>query len=420
MSTSYRICIGSDHGGFRHKQDLIPHLRALGHTVEDAGPDTDAPVDYPRLAARVAEAVSSGRADYGIMIDGAGIGSAMTANKFPGVLAAACYSEALARNSREHNGANVLTLGAGITNLTESKQIIAAFLATDHSVERHVARVRMIREYERKHMGTSTPNPGDLSPEDIARISRRVQDLLRQAPPASTPGSLPIPPDELPNLIDHTILKPEATRADVEKLCAEARQYGFFSVCVNPSYVSLCRQLLRGTGVKVCAVVGFPLGADATQVKALETRQAIRDGAQEIDMVINIGALRSGDMDRVTRDIRAVVEDCIDGRALCKVILETALLTDEEKVRACEASMKARAHYVKTSTGFSKGGATAEDIALMARTVAPKKLGVKASGGVKTYDDVVKMVQAGATRVGCSASVAIVEEAKARAAGTRG
>lgn len=416
MASTFRICIGSDHGGYPYKQELIPFLRSLGHQVEDLGTHSESPADYPRFAAKVAETVSRGRADYGIMIDGAGIGSAMTANKFPGVLAAACYSEALAKNSREHNGANVLTLGAGITTLTESKQIIATFLATGHSVERHVARVKMIKEYEQRPMAASSLNHGDLSPDDIARISQRVQALLKGQTPASpTGGALPVSVKDLPKLIDHTILKPDATKSDVEKLCAEAIQYGFFSVCVNPSYVSLCRQLLRGTSTKVCAVVGFPLGADATQVKALETRRAIRDGAQEIDMVINIGALKSGDDALVTKDIRSVVEDCIDGRALCKVILETALLTDDEKVRACEASMKARAHYVKTSTGFSKGGATAEDIALMARVTAAKKLGVKASGGVKAYADVVKMVQAGATRVGCSASVAIVEEAKALA-----
>jgi deoxyribose-phosphate aldolase len=161
--------------------------------------------------------------------------------------------------------------------------------------------------------------------------------------------------------------------------------------------------------------VGFPLGAQSPEIKALETRKAIREGATEIDMVINIGALKSKDEALVLRDIRAVVEACRDGRALSKVIFETALLTDDEKVRACELSMKAGADYVKTSTGFASGGATAEDIALMAKTVAPKKLGVKASGGIRTYDDAVRMIEAGATRIGASASVRILEEAKARA-----
>jgi deoxyribose-phosphate aldolase len=174
--------------------------------------------------------------------------------------------------------------------------------------------------------------------------------------------------------------------------------------------------LLRGSAVKLCCVVGFPLGAQAPQIKALEARKAIREGAGEIDMVINIGALKGGDTALVLRDIRAVVEACKDGRALSKVIFETALLTDEEKITACELSMKAGADYVKTSTGFSSGGATVEDIALMAKTVAPRKLGVKASGGVRTYDDAVRMIRAGATRIGASASVKIVAEARARAA----
>ncbi|MFZ2493069.1 MAG: deoxyribose-phosphate aldolase [Thermoanaerobaculia bacterium] len=220
-------------------------------------------------------------------------------------------------------------------------------------------------------------------------------------------------PEDVVKLIDHTVLKPEATAEDIEKLCAEAREHGFYSVCVNPTWVPKVKQLLRGTDVKVCAVVGFPLGAQSPEIKTLEARRAIREGAQEIDMVINIGALKSGDDRLVARDIRGVVEACDEGRALSKVILETALLSDSEKVRGCELSMKAGADYVKTSTGFSKGGATAEDIALMARTVAPRKLGVKASGGVRTYADVLKMVEAGATRIGSSNSVKIVEEARA-------
>ncbi|MCX6545307.1 MAG: deoxyribose-phosphate aldolase [Acidobacteria bacterium] len=217
-------------------------------------------------------------------------------------------------------------------------------------------------------------------------------------------------------MIDHTLLKPEATKADVERLCDEARRFGFYSVCVNPTYVRQAKALLRGTQVKVCCVVGFPLGAQPPESKALEARRAIREGAGEIDMVINIGALKSRDEGLVLRDIRAVVESCKDGRALSKVIFETALLTDDEKIRACELSMKAGADYVKTSTGFSSGGATAEDVRLMAQTVAPKKLGVKAAGGIRTYDDAVKMITAGATRIGASASVKIVEEAQARAA----
>jgi deoxyribose-phosphate aldolase len=412
MTNVWGIAIGSDHGGLALKTDLVVQLKAWGHQVHDLGTHTSDPVDYPVIAEKVARAVASRTADFGIVIDGAGIGSAMTANKVPGVLAAACYNEALARNAREHNGATVLTLGAGQTGAAEAAAIARVFLTTEHTVARHVARVDQIRALERKSMSAS-PSP-NLSPEDVQRIADRVKSLLAGGSAPRT-GGAPIPPDEVCRLIDHTILKPEASQADVEKLCREAIQFNFYSVCVNPHWVKVARNLLRNTPVKVCAVVGFPLGAVTPQIKALETRRALRDGAQEIDMVINIGALKSGDDKLVLQDIRGVVEDCRDARALCKVILENSLLTQEEKIRACELSMKAGAHYVKTSTGMSSGGATAEDIALMARVTAPKKLGVKASGGVRTFADVVKMVGAGATRVGCSSSVKIMEEARALA-----
>jgi len=412
MSKALRVAIGADHGGFDTKQGLIPHLKNLGHSVQDVGTTSKDPVDYPRIASQVARAISTGQADIGIIIDGAGIGSAMTANKFPGVLAAACYNEALARNSREHNGANILTLGAGQTNLADCLKIADIFLNTGCTVERHLNRVNMIKEYEKANM-SSMSLPSDLSPEDIQRIADRVKSLLGGG--ARSSSGAPIPPEKLAKLIDHTVLKAETSAGDVEKLCKEAVQYGFYSVCVNPMWVKKARERVRGSSVKVCAVVGFPLGAVTPQIKSLETRRALRDGAQEIDMVINIGALKSKDDKLVLQDIRGVVEDCNDARAICKVIFENSLLTDEEKIRACELSMKAGAHYVKTSTGMSSGGATAEDIALMARITAPKKLGVKASGGVRTYADVVKMVHAGATRVGCSSSVKIIEEAKALA-----
>lgn len=254
----------------------------------------------------------------------------------------------------------------------------------------------------------------ELSAEDVERIAAKVKEMLGKGG-AARPAEPAMTPERVAKLIDHTLLKPDATAADVEKLCAEARQHGFFSVCVNPVFVPQVKKLLQGSAVKVCCVVGFPLGAQDPQIKLLEARKAIREGAQEVDMVVNVGALKGKDDALVLRDIRGVVEACKDGRALSKVILETSLLTDEEKVRACELSMKAGADYVKTSTGFSSGGATAEDIALMARTVAPRKLGVKASGGVRTYADLLKMVQAGATRVGASASVKILEEARAAA-----
>jgi deoxyribose-phosphate aldolase len=383
--------------------------------VRDLGTNSKEPVDYPKIAHAVAELVASGAVRFGIMVDGAGIGSAMTANKVPGVLAAAAYSEDLARNSREHNDANVLTLGAGQVDTETAKRIVDVFLTTDCTVDRHRKRVNMIRDYDKK--GPRDVSPTDLSADEISRIAERVKQLLQQGGSAPAVVAAALPPEKLVKLIDHTVLKPDATAVDIEKLCSEAKEYGFYSVCVNPTWVSKARALLRGTSVKVCAVVGFPLGAQAPDTKTLEARRALREGAQEIDMVINIGALKSKDDILVARDIRGVVETCDEARALSKVILETALLTDEEKVRACQLAMKAGADFVKTSTGFSKSGATAEDIALMARTVAPRKLGVKAAGGVRTYADVVKMVNAGATRIGSSNSVAIYKEAVQMASG---
>lgn len=408
-----QIALGADHGGFELKEQLKSYLRQQGHSIRDLGTNSKDPVDYPKIARDVAELVSAGTARFGIMVDGAGIGSAMTANKVPGILAAAVYNEGLARNAREHNDANVLTLGAGQVDVETAKRIVDVFLTTECTVDRHRKRVSMIRDLDKKGARNVSRNAsGDLSPEDMARIAERVRELLQGgggvAPQAA---AVALPPDKLVKLIDHTILKPEATDEDIEKLCNEAKQYRFYSVCVNPVWVTKARTILRGTDVKICAVVGFPLGAQSPEIKTLEARRALREGAKEIDMVINIGALKSKDDLLVARDIRGVVEVCDEARAVSKVILETALLTDEEKVRGCQLSMKAGADFVKTSTGFSKSGATVEDVALMARTVAPRKLGVKASGGVRTYEDVVKMVQAGATRVGSSNSVKIVEEA---------
>jgi deoxyribose-phosphate aldolase len=210
-------------------------------------------------------------------------------------------------------------------------------------------------------------------------------------------------------LIDHTILKPEATKDEVLKVCAEALKFGFASVCVNGYWVPLVAGELRGSPVKVCTVVGFPLGAMSTAAKVAETLGAIKDGASEIDMVINIGALRGGDKDAVEADIKAVVAASHAHGAIVKVILETALLDDDQKMLACRLSQKAGADFVKTSTGFSKSGATAADIALMRGVVGPS-MGVKASGGVRTLADLRAMVAAGASRVGASASVAIVQE----------
>ncbi|QNG61166.1 deoxyribose-phosphate aldolase [Metabacillus idriensis] len=209
------------------------------------------------------------------------------------------------------------------------------------------------------------------------------------------------------SMIDHTALKPETTKAQIEALCAEAKEYKFASVCVNPTWVENAAALLKGTDVKVCTVIGFPLGATTVETKAFETKDAIAKGATEVDMVINIGALKDKNDELVERDIRAVV-DAAKGKALTKVIIEASLLTEEEKVRACELSVKAGADFVKTSTGFSTGGATVEDIALMRKTVGPD-LGVKASGGVRDRAGALAMVEAGATRIGASAGISIVK-----------
>jgi deoxyribose-phosphate aldolase len=212
-------------------------------------------------------------------------------------------------------------------------------------------------------------------------------------------------------LIDHTLLKTGATAADVERLCREAGEFGFWSVCVNPFNVRQAAMLLRGSPVKVCTVVGFPLGANLTETKVYETRFALRDGASEIDMVINIGALKAGNDSVALSDIQNVVQACREGHALCKVILEADVLTDAEKTRACQLCVKAGADFVKTSTSFSSGGATVADVALMARLVKPHGLGVKASGGIRSLVDLRRMVAAGATRIGTSSGVRIVQEA---------
>jgi deoxyribose-phosphate aldolase len=248
-------------------------------------------------------------------------------------------------------------------------------------------------------------------------VSKRT-DAVRSVV-ASTPGGVRLAaslgvgqvPADIAKLIDHTLLKPDATYADIDKLCDEAKKHGFASVCVNPMHVKRAADALRGAAPLVCTVIGFPLGATPREIKVLETRKALRDGAREIDMVIAIGALKSGDHAYVFDDIRAVAEATHEGRAILKVIIETALLTDEEKVAACVLAKRARADFVKTSTGFAKGGATAHDVALMARAVE-YKLGVKASGGVGSAADAQKMVAAGATRIGASVGVKIVQEAR--------
>ena len=436
MTGPKTIALGADHGGFDLKTVLAAHLRKAGYQVEDVGTLSREAVDYPVFARAVAEAVSSGSADVGIMIDGAGIGSCMAANKVPGVRAALAYDLSSARNSREHNNANVLTLGAGLIGAALAQQIVDVWLATECTEPRHLKRVAMFGE------AISGQNMADmnLSDQDIDRVVTRLHEIigpirsagqatgasvgnnpeaarefirlgatgLTSVAPAERPGDIP---GDLARYIDHTLLKPNATEEQILKLCAEALEFNFRSVCVNPTWVPLAAKLLRGSEVLTCTVVGFPLGANEPAIKAMEARRAIRNGAREIDMVINVGALKGGDDALVLRDIRAVVESCVDGNAVCKVILETALLSDEEKRRASKLARTARAHFVKTSTGFSTGGATVSDVALMSEVVRGAGMEVKASGGISSYSDARAMIEAGATRLGVSASIGIVQEA---------
>lgn len=433
MAKNLKLALGSDHGGLELKNQLLGYLQSRGFFVQDCGTHSKEAVDYPRIAYTVARLVASGTCDLGIIVDGAGIGSAMAANKVRGVRAAACYSVVLAKNSREHNDANVLTLGSGQTNFETAKQIVETFLAGECVEERHRKRVQLINAIQDgpietgAHQATLLATVGEprvsASQTDLERIAKRVQELLASQgnPPIAATVSRPgFSPAQIAQLIDHTVLRPDTTRADIEQLCREARQAKFYSVCVNPTWVSLARQLLEGSTVKVCCVVGFPLGAQPPETKAMEARAAIRAGAKEIDMVINVGALKSGDDEMVLRDIRGVVEACRDGSAKCKVIFETSLLTNEEKARACELSVKAHADFVKTSTGFSTGGATVEDVSLMSRIVRDKGLGVKASGGVRSLADLLKMVAAGATRIGTSSGLKILKEASGEVVSSEG
>jgi deoxyribose-phosphate aldolase len=486
----HTLAIGADHGGFELKQQLAEHIRSRGNAVEDCGTHSTEAVDYPLIAAEVAQRVADGRAEVGVIVDGAGIGSAMAANKFPGVRAALCYDLSSARNAREHNNANVLTLGASLIGAGLARQIVDVFLDTQCTAERHLRRAAMIDDIDRELRngeanrqppappGVLTPDhligreaklppaePGaaglvkrianseasltDISELDLKRVADRIAqmlgagasvgghaehtcteacgfckscaelnpDLVRRfinlgADRIAHRGEGGAVPKDIARYIDHTLLRPDATFDQVTKLCNEAREFGFASVCVNPCYVSHCAGLLRGSRVKVCTVIGFPLGANATETKALEARRAIREGATEVDMVINVGALKSGRDELAYRDIRAVVEAAQDGGAICKVILETALLNDDEKTRACQAARRARADFVKTSTGFGPGGATADDVALMSRAVSGTKMGVKASGGIRNLQDAEQMIRAGATRIGASAGVRIVKESQ--------
>lgn len=486
------VALGSDHGGYALKEHLKGWLEERGHRVVDCGTHDGARCDYPVIAAAVAQQIAEGRCARGIIVDGAGIGSAMMANKIKGVRAALCYDVSSANNAREHNDANVLTLGARLIGVGLAEQIAETFLTTICVEERHKKRVAMIEAIaaelaccaacgpdgspadervagrasnadnaalspgssssstfrarsaawlgrgQGRGQSESMDNLDRLSSEDLERVASRIAEMMasgearggmwcfgdvcvdaRLARPWIDAGVARLS-NGLGNIqsvasiaqyIDHTLLKPDATESQITQLCNEAAEHRFKSVCVNPVWVRRAADLLRGSGVLVCTVVGFPLGATVRDIKALEARRAIRDGAKEIDMVIDIGALKGGDDEAVFKDIRAVVDACEDGRALCKVIIETALLTDEEKVRACVAARRARADFVKTSTGFASGGATAGDVALMARVVADARMGVKASGGVRSLSDFEAMVGAGATRIGASAGIKIMKEA---------
>jgi len=453
---SHRVALASDHGGYLLKEALERYLSGKGVSVLDLGTHSTESCDYPVFARKAAEAVASGQAQRAVVIDGAGIGSCMVANKIGGVRAGMAFDVATARNAREHNDANVLTLGASYLSEADARAIVDVFLTTECTVDRHRRRVRMIDALEGNRPGRAlgmasgssdyerlvgqitkvlTANPGMLggllsTPKDGAaeavcvtcttctghcasQAPDSVRSLVENAPGSRVSSHLGVAgvPKDVARLIDHTLLRADATYDEIDQLCDEAREYGFASVCVNPIYVKRCAERLRGASSVVCTVIGFPLGATPKEVKALEARRALRDGAKELDMVIAIGALKSGDHQAVFDDIRLVREVAGDSGALLKVIIETALLTDEEKIAASLLSRRARADFVKTSTGFSKSGATAHDVALMARAV-DHKLGVKASGGVKNAADAGEMILAGATRIGASVGLKIVQEVR--------
>ncbi len=467
MAAGGRVVLGADHGGYALKEAIKRHLTSRGVEVLDVGTGSTDAVDYPVFARAAAEAVASGQAGRGIVVDGAGIGSAMVANKVSGVRAGMAFDLATAKNAREHNDANILTLGAGYLSEDLALQIVDVFLSTECTAERHRRRVAMIDAIDadrgiapeglhRPATWRSSPpmtspsfdslvdqitqilaaNPSLLVPPTcvgcaaagatecpagghcVTRCPDTVRSMIACVGPgcrvSAAPGVGEVPKD-LAKFIDHTLLRADATYADIDRLCDEAAQFGFASVCVNPVFVKRCAARLAGSSSVVCTVVGFPLGAIPKEMKALEARRAVREGASEIDMVIAIGALKSGDLRTVEEDIRAVAEAAHDGGAILKVILETSLLTDEEKVAGCLAARKARAEFVKTSTGFSTGGATARDVELMAQAV-DRKLGVKASGGIRSAEDAQKLIAAGATRIGASVGVKIVKEARAKGA----
>ncbi len=274
-----------------------------------------------------------------------------------------------------------------------------------------IDRNELIEVVTRQVLATLAGQPGDQGLENASQVVANGAARLGYC------GAGADVPKDLAQFIDHTLLRPDATPADIDRLCDEAAEYGFAAVCINPSWVARAKKRLRSAGVTVASVVGFPLGANTPEIKAMEARRALRDGAREIDMVINIGALKGAEHDLVKRDIAGVSDACREVGALNKVIIEAAYLTDEEKVIACRLAVAGRAHYVKTSTGFGPGGATVFDVALM-REVVGAKVGVKAAGGIHTADEVREMITAGATRIGASAGVRIVSGEEGESGGS--
>jgi deoxyribose-phosphate aldolase len=285
------------------------------------------------------------------------------------------------------------------------------FATVERLVEQITKEVLILLQEEQDRANTDGNTCVDCIGQCVLQCQDKVQEVVNAGASrlSSTLGNVDVGPG-INKMIDHTLLKPDATQDQIAQLCYEARKYGFAAVCINPSNVKLCSQLLQGSDVHVCTVVGFPLGATSPEVKAYEAQQSIDDGATEVDMVINVGALKSKDYTLVERDIATVARTCHAGGALLKVIIEAALLTDEEKVIASQLAKAAGAEYVKTSTGFGPSGATVHDVELMRRAVGPE-MGIKAAGGIKTFEDAEAMVAAGATRIGASAGIKILQGA---------
>ena len=458
------IAVASDHGGFALKQAIVRHLTGKGVAVKDVGTHSTEACDYPVFARAAAEAVARGEATAGVIVDGAGIGSSMVANKIPGVRAAMAFDLATANNAREHNDANVLTLGAGYLAEDLALRIVDVFLSTQCTVDRHKRRVaddRRARPGAPPSGGRPDPDPAHGPGLDEPAVSRgrhrpradrepvapgrrrrpggascasctacgncvakradTVRAILDRHPGARVTAGLGVGqvPTDLAKLIDHTLLKPDATYAQIDTLCDEALKFGFASVCVNPVHVRRCA---AGSAARPCSCARS--SASRSAPRPPRARRSRGDAPSATARASSTWSSTSAPSSPATTAPSTTTsgscrEVAREGGVLLKVIIETALLTDEEKVAACVAAKKARAHFVKTSTGFAKGGATVHDVALMAEAV-DHKLGVKASGGVGSAADARKMVLAGATRIGASVGVKIVREAAASSSSAGG